>query len=207
MNNQFPQRRRKSKKFWFGFWALAILFLAGWTVYWQFHFKGYLGLLKFAKPFVQVFPVTEQQKQQLTTILEMVPEIANEQEKTFLILFQNNNELRPGGGFIGTFGIMKVKDSSVTFVDTHDSTVFDSGMETGIEPPYPMQSTLSISDWEFRDSNWSPDFATNAEKADYFYHLQGGQENLDGVVAISTNLLPTFLKVTGPVSVVGYPGE
>jgi len=46
----------------------------------------------------------------------------------------------------------------------------------------------------------------NAEQADYFYHLEGGQEELDGVIALSSKLLPSFLEVVGPVEIEGYPG-
>lgn len=200
-------KMQQSWKFWVAFWTISIIFLTGWTAYWQFKHRGLVGVLSYLKPVVKVLPVTDQQKKELSVVFDMIPKIANEEEKTFLVLFQNNYELRPGGGFIGTFGILKVKNNSVTFVDTHDTTVFDSGMETGIDPPFPMIQTLGIKHWEFRDSNWSPDFPTNAEKAEFFYQLEGGQEELDGVIAVSTSLLPSFLEVTGPVIIEGYQGE
>ncbi|MEA2006923.1 MAG: DUF4012 domain-containing protein [Patescibacteria group bacterium] len=201
------KKRQQSWKFWVAFWGISILFLIGWTAFWQYKHHGLIGMIGFIKPVVKVLPVTNQQKEELSVIFEIIPLIAGEEEKTFLILFQNNHELRPGGGFIGTFGILKVKNNSVTFVDTHDTTVFDNVVETGIEPPFPMSKTLTIKDWELRDSNWSADFPTNAKKADFFYHLQGGQEELDGVIAVSTEILSSFLEVTGPITIERYEGE
>jgi hypothetical protein len=57
-----------------------------------------------------------------------------------------------------------------------------------------------------RDSNWSPDFPENAKKAEFFYEMGEGQEKFDGIVAINTSVLNSFLKITGPVSIPGYPG-
>ncbi len=164
-------------------------------------------MLNYVRPIIRVLPIEDHQKKELDTIFDILPKIARGEEKVFLILFQNNHELRPGGGYIGTFGILKIKDEKVTFIDTHDTNVFDSKIETGIEPPFPMSSLLKISSWEMRDSNWSADFPTNAKKAEYFYYLEGGEENIAGVVAVSTELLPSFLEITGPIEVNGYQGE
>lgn len=201
------QKRAQQNKFLIKFWIVATILLIGWYFLLQFSDKKITSLAKVAGSVVQVLPVGDERREELSTIFSLIPEIANEEEKTFLLLFQNNNELRPGGGYIGTFGILKLKGEDVVSVDTHDTNVFDSGVETKITPPFPMKDYLKVSDWELRDSNWSPDFATNANKAEELYHIEGGEEELAGVIAISTKLLPSFLEVTGPVTIAGFPGE
>jgi hypothetical protein len=129
-----------------------------------------------------------------------------EKEKTFLILFQNNMEIRPGGGFIGSFGILKIKSASSFDLEIHDTGYFDERIPDTILAPYPMEETLRVKYLKMRDSNFSPDFPTNAKAAENFYYLGQGQEKFDGVVAITTNVLTSFLKVTGPVTLEGYPG-
>ncbi len=197
--------KKYSFKFWLIFWTISAVLLAGWYVFLEYRKYNYLGLVAMVKPVVKVWPMDSGQRNELMGVLEIMERLANK-NNTFLILFQNNNELRPGGGYIGSFGIMKIAGGKVVFIDTHDTNVFDSGSSTQIDPPKPMKDMLGIKDWELRDSNWSPDFLINAQRAKYFYHLEGGQEKIDGVVAISTRLLPSFLEIIGPIQIEGYPG-
>ncbi len=200
--------KKRSWKFWVFFWTLAVLFLSGWAVFWQIKNNGWFGFLDSVSPAVGLMPIAEKQKEEIRTIFDIAPKITQSgEEKTFLVLFQNNMELRPGGGFIGAFGVLKTQGEQVKEIQVHDTNVFDDRISTGIEPPYPMGEMLSIGNWEMRDSNWSPDFPTNAEKVEELYHLQGGQEDFDGVAAISTEVLLSFLEAVGPVELEGYPGE
>lgn len=131
----------------------------------------------------------------------------NGEEKVFLVLFQNNMELRPGGGFIGSFGILKVKDGAVTDFASHDVINFDGRIPDTVPAPYPLPETLGVRSLKLRDSNVSPDWGVNAKAAEDFYHWGEGKEEFDGVIGITTNVLSSFLSVTGPVEVPGYPGE
>lgn len=128
-------------------------------------------------------------------------------ERVFLVLFQNNMELRPGGGFIGSFGILKVKDGSVTSFTSHDVVNFDGRIPDTVPAPYPLPETLGVKSLKLRDSNVSPDWSVNAKAAEDFYKMGKGEEELDGVIGITTNVLTSFLSVVGPVEVPGFPGE
>ena len=120
-------KKKKGLIFWVIFWFLAIIFLLAWTLFLQMKNKNFSFLFKLTNPIVKIMPVEEKTKQELLTIFDIIPEILKGgEEKTYLILFQNNLELRPGGGFIGSFGIMKIKNKRISFVDTHDTNVFDS---------------------------------------------------------------------------------
>jgi len=208
MNLEKNNGRKRGWKFWLVFWFLSFSFLFTWFIYWQYQNKGFAGLAFLAKPFIKTLPMDKKTEEELFAALEIYEKITKDQEeRSFLVLFQNNMELRPGGGFIGAFGIMKVQGDRVTHIDVHDTGVFDGRIESNVVPPFPMGRLLNIKNWEMRDSNWSPDFPTNAEKLEYFYHLEGGEEQLDGVVAVSTELLPSFLEITGPIKIDGYPGE
>ena len=198
--------KKHSLKFWFLFWTISALFLAGWYIFLEYKNNNYLGLVSLVKPVVKVLPMSSVHKTELAGVMDIVDNLSKKPEATFLVLFQNNNELRPGGGYIGSFGIMKIKNGKIVFADSHNTNVFDSGSSSKIAPPKPMQDMLGIKDWELRDSNWSPDFPLNAQRAKYFYHLEGGQEKIDGVIALSTELLPSFLEIIGPIKIDGYPG-
>jgi hypothetical protein len=196
--------KRLSWKFWITFWLTALIFLAGWFFYWETRNQG-TGKLE---TLVNLLPGTEEMKGEYKSIASLFNYFSNTngQEKNLLVLFQNNLEIRPGGGFIGTFGIAKIKDGHVQEFKTYDTGVFDANMKEIIAPPYPITETMKVKAWALRDSNYSPDFATNARKAEEFYHLEGGTEKLDGVIAITTNVLTSLLKLTGPITLEDYPG-
>lgn len=196
--------KQRSWYFWFIFWLVAFIFLVVWFLFWRYQHQGKIGLLKTV---VNILPMESEKKGELNTVLEIAEKISQGEEKTFLVLFQNSDELRPGGGYIGSFGIIKIKGERITAVDTHDTNIFDSAKVTGVEPPYPMGKMLNITDWEMRDSNWSADFPTNALKAIEFYQAQGGKEKFDGVFAVSSKILPVIFEVIGPIEVPGYSGE
>lgn len=194
----------RSLRFWIVFWSVSIVFLAGWYLFWKIRNEG-LGGMKGA---IDYLPISEQRKDEARIIAELESYLMQKDdvERTFLIIFQNDMELRPGGGYIGSFGIVKIRNGQVTEMGTHDLSNFDARIPDGIDPPYPMRSTLRIDSWKLRDSNWSPDFPTNARKAEEFYRMGNGQENLDGIIAINTDVLRSFLEVTGPVEIPGFPG-
>jgi hypothetical protein len=124
-------------------------------------------------------------------------------ERTFLILLQNNMELRPGGGFLGQYAILKLKNGQVTSTFVEDANILDQRITTDVATPYPFKKMLQLKNWKFRDSNFSPDFPTNAEKAKYFYRLAGGGNNFDGVIAVNATVLNDLLELTGPITVSG----
>lgn len=126
-------------------------------------------------------------------------------EKTFLVLFQNNMELRPGGGFIGSFGVVKIENGKVKSYEIHDTSNFDGRIPENKEMPFPMKKVFRIDAWKLRDSNYSPDYPTNAKKALEFYYQGQGGEKFDGVLAMNAAVLESILKVTGPIKVEGYP--
>jgi len=187
--------------FWLFFVVLSALFLFSWFAYWETKHQGIGSLM-------EKIPVSGAIRTNASALGFFADSIlrTSGQDQTYLILFQNNLELRPGGGFIGSFGILKVRDGAVAHFSVHDTGNFDGRIPDTVEPPYPMKETLAISSWKFRDSNFSPDFSTNASQAVAFYEMGGGEERFDGVVGITTDVLSSFLSVTGPVEIPGFPG-
>ncbi|MDP3296859.1 MAG: DUF4012 domain-containing protein, partial [Thermodesulfovibrionia bacterium] len=113
-------------------------------------------------------------------------------------------ELRPTGGFIGTYGILKMRDGQVVDFMTDDVYNLDrqSNPKTRPVTPLPMQKYLSQKLWYLRDVNWSPDFKEAAQLAVRFYHEEGGKEkNIDGVIAITPEIISSLLKIVGPLTV------
>src|SRR3990167_11027276 len=196
--------KKYSTHFWVAFVIGAVIFLSGWFVFWEVKHQGFESL----KRLLGAVPVKQEVRTDLETVMSLADALLHTdgEERAYLILFQNNLELRPGGGFIGSFGILKVRDGNVADFAVHDTGNFDGRIPSTVEPPYPMRETLKIDSWKLRDSNYSPDFPENAEWAETFYQMGQGEERFDGVVAVTANVLTSFLKVTGPVEIEGFPG-
>ncbi len=202
-------RKKYSLKFWITFWLLAGIFLAGWFVYWQNHFQkvAHKSDSSSYSSLVKSLPIPQEKKSKLELLGELEKTfLESDQEKTFLILFQNNMELRPGGGFIGSFGILKIKKGKVISFQTHDTGNFDGRIKNASPVPYPMEKYLHVRRWGLRDANFSPDFPTNVKVIEKLYYQGGGQEHFDGVIAITADVLQSLLKVTGPIKLKNYPG-
>ena len=191
-------------KFMVIFWIIAILLLAGWYVFLQFKNRNIENL----KPFVKIAPVGDERRSEIGVLMDIYGQIGGfDGERNILVLFQNDLELRPGGGFIGAFGVIKAKSGKIADIQVFDTGNFDKNIPSTETPPAPLADILGTQSWKMRDSNWSPDFRVNAEKAEYFYKLGGGAENIDAAIAINTNVLNSVLEITGPVKIEGYPGE
>src|SRR3989338_5408579 len=83
--------------------------------------------------------------------------------RTYLVLFLNNTELRPGGGFIGAYSVVKVSRGIPSILTVAGTEVIDNrAKDKYFLPPPPLKKYLLIDRWQLRDSNWSPDFAESA---------------------------------------------
>ncbi|MFZ2154209.1 MAG: DUF4012 domain-containing protein [Candidatus Moraniibacteriota bacterium] len=147
---------------------------------------------------------SENKSQSSSALAKLVKEVITG-EKVFLVLFQNNMELRPGGGFIGSFAVIKTSGGKVTSYAVHDTANFDGRIPENNDLPAPMKKIFKINAWKLRDSNFSPDYPTSAKKALDFYYQGGGSEKFDGVIAINASVLEKILQTTGPIRLEGYP--
>jgi hypothetical protein len=124
-------------------------------------------------------------------------------ERTYLILFQNNMELRPGGGFIGSYGILTLKKGRITDFKIHDVYDADGQLKAHVEPPFAIRRILKIPHLYFRDSNFDPDFTINAAKAAMFLNLELNQK-VNGVIAVDLNFIKNLLDQMGTIEVPDY---
>lgn len=197
--------KKHSLKFWIFFWFASVVFLTGWYLFWNTRSQGVSSTVKEVVDFLPIAKEQKREYQALGAVGDFLFK-SDDKEKVFLVLFQNNMEIRPGGGFLGSFGIIKIKNGEILSMETHDLSNFDVRVPNTLISPYPIHEILKTRFWKMRDSNFSPDFSINAKKAEEFYHLGKGQEQFDGVIGITANVLTSILKISGPISIEGYPG-
>ncbi|MFH0750191.1 MAG: DUF4012 domain-containing protein [Candidatus Gottesmanbacteria bacterium] len=132
-------------------------------------------------------------------LLLLYPYISGyKQPLTLLVLLQNNTELRPTGGFIGSIMHITIEDGAITDMRVEDVYTVDGQLKGHVDPPIPIRDLLTQEHWYLRDSNWNPDFTESAEKAMWFYEKETGS-TVNGVIALNASLIVKFLKLTGPV--------
>ena len=126
-----------------------------------------------------------------------------EGKKTYLVLFQNNMELRPGGGFIGSYALLTLENGKAEKMKIFDIYDADGQLKEHVEPPYGLRRYLGASHWFMRDSNYDIDFTRDAVEAARFLKSEMG-ETVDGVIAVDTTFLQNILGALGEVDVPDY---
>lgn len=147
--------------------------------------------------------------------------------KTYLFVLQNSDEMRPTGGFIGTYGFITLDAGHITDFFTDDVYNLDklAPEQTRPSTPEPIKKYLEQSYWYLRDANWSPDFPTSAEQILRFYKeesayipedrkqktedgnpssvLRPQSSDIDGVIAIMPEAIRSLFEIVGPITISG----
>ncbi|QQR83749.1 DUF4012 domain-containing protein [Candidatus Peregrinibacteria bacterium] len=120
--------------------------------------------------------------------------------KQYLVVLQNNYELRPGGGFITAYGNLETWFGIPTELQFHNA--YDIDTAAYVTPPYPHEELLK-NEWyqgyTFRDANWSLDNADNAKTLTKFYQEKFAGEEVDGIITINFSLIERLLGSLGPI--------
>ncbi len=122
--------------------------------------------------------------------------------QTYLILVQNNQELRATGGFISALGKVTINKAKVVDLDFTDSyNLFHDG---GQYPPAPapMQRYMGIPLLLLRDANWSPDFPTTAKLIKALYAQETGIA-VDGIITVDLHAVELMIDALGAIEMEG----
>jgi hypothetical protein len=129
--------------------------------------------------------------------------VGQDKEKTYFVLLQNNLELRPSGGFMGSYAKLKFKKGSLAGFSVQDIYVPDGQLKGHVQPPWPIQEAFQQGFWKLRDSNWEPDFPLAAKTIHWFFE-KGGEEKSDGLIALNFLVIENLLKIFGPCHLSDY---
>ena len=123
--------------------------------------------------------------------------------KTYLLLGQNQKEIRASGGFIGIAVEATLDEGELTGLVFHDSTTVDREPFTdNPSPPEGLFWYLWMGRLLFRDSNWNPHFPAAAAKVAEIYQLGQGVE-VDGAITGTKALMLDMVGGFGDISVPG----
>lgn len=123
-----------------------------------------------------------------------------EEERRYLILFQNNAELRATGGIAGALALITTSDGAVELGTQTTANAF---------PYYPApvlpveRAARSLGGPQLgrymQNVNFGPEFPDAAAQAAQMWRLEYGTE-VDGVIAVDPVALSYLLEATGPIT-------
>ena len=132
----------------------------------------------------------------------------SEESCRILLMFQNSSELRPAGGFLGSYGELVVQGGQMKELVVEDIYWPDHPMNFDEKyiAPEPLQRITK--DWGARDANWFFNFPTSAETTmNMLEDSKIYKENnvqFKGVIGIGVNVLATIMKYVGPIELEEY---
>jgi hypothetical protein len=125
--------------------------------------------------------------------------LGKDNPRKYLVIFQNDGELRPSGGFWTAYSTLIVKNGKVTPGTASNIYDLDDKIASKVPAPRLIKSYhINVPYLNLRDNNLSPDFPTDAQIfLDQYYKVMGKRDQFDAVVAIDTNLLVDMVKILG----------
>jgi len=132
--------------------------------------------------------------------------LGKDKPRTYFMIFQNDAELRPTGGFWTAYGLLKVSNGKFTPLGSDDIYALDAKFNSTIPAPRPIKAYhINVPYFNLRDMNISPDFPTSIKEfLGYYNKLTGNKDKIDAVIALDTNFLVDLVKVLGRVGVSGF---
>ena len=151
-------------------------------------FGGIASLFVDAKPFIKALPDI----------------LGADREKTYIILFQNDKELRATGGFLTAYSIFKVNKGAFSVAASQDIYSLDNSLKSHPKATREIATYhKGVSKLFIRDSNLSPDFPTSISLFDQLYEQSSQRIDYDGVIAMDTHVLVGALEILGDTQVRG----
>ena len=120
------------------------------------------------------------------------------QDKRYLLVFQNNSELRASGGFLGSYALVDFRDGKIRNLEVPGGGSYDTEAGLNMRIVAPQALWLVNPLWHFWDANWWPDWPTTAKNLEWFYEKSGGP-SVDGVISITPTVIERLLEITGPI--------
>ncbi len=142
---------------------------------------------------------------QAKPLIKVLPNLLGEpKEAKYLVIFQNDGELRPTGGFMTFYAIFRVEHGSIHVDQSND--IYNLDATIGNKPASPRIIATYLPKeprWNLRDSNLSPDFKVSMDDFNKLYKTAGGYVPVNGIIAIDTHVLVSIMNILGDITVDG----
>jgi len=137
-------------------------------------------------------------------LIKALPDLLGESKgKKYLVLFQNDAELRATGGFLTYYAFFRVEQGVIQVGSSSD--IYDLDDSIPNHPPAPdfIKNYLKVNRLYIRDINLSPDFVKSMDDFLAMYEDSSRRQDIDGIIALDTDVLVNAIKILGEVSASG----
>ena len=134
-------------------------------------------------------------------VIKILPQLLGEPDsKKYLVLFQNDKELRPTGGFITAYSIFRLEHGIIHVDLSSDIYSLDATLYDKPSAPKPILDYLpEVPQFNIRDSNLSPDFVASMQTFTNMYQKAGAYQKVDGIIVVDTHALVAAMNILGDV--------
>jgi len=123
------------------------------------------------------------------------------EDRSYLVLGQSADELRPTGGFVSAVWVISLSDGALDQVEYFDVVRVDDYDRIALYPVGPpgLEEHMNGWVWLMRDVSWDPDFPTSAVVAQDIFNL-GQRRTVDGVIAVNQWAMLELVEALGSVA-------
>lgn len=164
------------------------------------HYPPFFGGEKIKSQLVRIKNLTDQGVtfvDEAKPLIKVLPSLLGEsKEKKYLVIFQNDKELRPTGGFMTAYAVFRI-DKGVIHVDRSDDMyTLDKSLRKRGKAPEPILKYLpKVTTFNLRDTNLSADFIQSMKTFNSLYQDAAGKVDVDGIIALDTHVLVSTIKI------------
>lgn len=164
------------------------------------HYPPFLGGEKIKKQLISVRDSLDQGvtfAEEARPLIKILPALLGEsKEKKYLVLFQNDKELRPTGGFITAYAVFRIDKGVIHIDSSSDIYNLDNTLRVRKSVPEAIAKYLpKVNTFNLRDSNISADFVESMKTFNSLYQYTSNKADVDGIIALDTNVLVSTIKI------------
>jgi hypothetical protein len=147
------------------------------------------------------------------SVAEELPRLmgaTSEGPKTYLLLVENEDELRPTGGLVTAVGTLLMQDGRISSMNFENEDLTVDPLVDWSKPypaaPWQLQQYMNSPVLLLRDTSWFTNYPTAAWYAETLFSYVKGY-SVNGEIAFDQQFLVEILQATGPIQVAGvsYP--
>lgn len=144
----------------------------------------------------------------IDSMVDFLPDLLGYSErKRYLILLQNEGEIRGTGGWLSSYAIVGLEGGQIRELFIDDIYNADGTLKVQnkrFPPPKSMMNALEMTEYPFSLINWNPDLYSVMLEAETFISALGKGSKIDGIITINISFIQKLLEEWGGIEV---PGE